>query len=399
MKKIAALQHVARAHTLKAAWNKISRGKLAKPTAERIGNDGQSLVGFSRRLDGELNVLSRDLNHNKFRFSQLDPFFIPKADGKFRVICVPTVADRVVQRALLDIIASKQAWMKNAVSYGFVSGGGVERAVGQAVKYRKLEPWVFKTDITKFFDNVSRELLKAKVQRQIRQRSVHSLLLDAIDCEIRIEKPSHENRIKKLGIREGRGVRQGMPLSPFFANLFLAEFDRQCVTQKISVLRYADDLMFFASSEERAKELKVFCNSELSKIELEIPELVAGAKSQIYAPNQAAEFLGVEVAPVEGAGYEVRLGQKQLHAIKDKLYSLGDLSELRRRNLDVTRFGNSLAARVAAYSSTYDFCANSDQLDAQLKDWRKATLVRVAQQLGIDVSALTPDGRWFLGID
>ena len=344
-------------------------------------------------------MLATGLRSGTFRFSALDPFFIPKPDGKFRVICVPTVTDRVVQRAILDAIGERQAWMKNAVSYGFVSERGVEKAVIKAIQYRKLKPWVFKTDITKFFDNVDRDLLKEKIRRQVRQRSIHPLLFDVINSEIKINKASHGLRIKKLGIKEGRGVRQGMPLSPFFANLFMADFDRECTRRKVTVLRYADDLLFFASDGDQAVEHQKFCTAELAKIGLTIPNLVDGAKSQIYGPTQVAEFLGVELAPLHANTYQVRLGQKQLDVIKDNLYTLASLSELRRRNLDISRFGNSLAARVAAYSSAYDFCSNHDQLEASLKDWSKMTLSRVAKALGIDTSKLSPDGRWFLGLD
>jgi RNA-directed DNA polymerase len=393
------LQDIARASSLKSAWIKVSGGKLNKSGALRAGFDGQSLVGFSQRLDSEVAIISNRISSQKFKFSSLDPYFIPKKDGKFRVICVPTVTDRVVQRAVLDTISKRQKWMANRISYGFVSEGGVERAAQQAIKYRKAKPWVFKTDITKFFDHVNRDLLCEKIERHVRQKSLHSLLFDAVKCEIKPRKKSHVDRIKKLDIIEGRGVRQGMPLSPFFANLFLADFDRECVKRNLSVLRYADDLIFFGSSELEAKEFQVFCATELAKIQLEIPALAEGKKTQIYEPTASAEFLGVELALAKGSTYQVQLGQKQLDAIKDKVYSLGNLSELRQRNLDISRFGNSLASRVAAYSATYEFCSNHQHLETCLHDWSKATRQKVAKGLGINLDQLSTDGRWFLGLD
>jgi len=150
------------------------------------------------------------------------------------------------------------------------------------------------------------------VARHIRQKSVHQLLFNAIDSEIRPRSPRHLERIRKLGIVEGKGVRQGMPLSPFLANLFLAEFDKTCQKRGLRVLRYADDLAFFAKSKDEALDLQAFATSELSKIELEIPELVAGAKSEVFAPEAAAEFLGVELAASGGGTYQLRLGQRQI---------------------------------------------------------------------------------------
>ena len=130
-----------------------------------------------------------------------------------------------------------------------------------------------------------------------------------------------------------------------------------------------------------------------------IPQLAENTKTQIYAPNKTAEFLGVELAPCKDNGYEVRLGQKQLDAIKSTIYDMGSLSELRRQRLDISRFGNSLNSRAASYSATYDFCCNRNQLEACLRDWIKATKTRIAISLGIELETLSDDGRWFLGLD
>lgn len=384
---------------LKAAWAKVARGKLGKPTASRAGSDGHSLQSFALRLDDELAELARRLRQGKYKFSPLDPYFVPKQDGRLRVICAPSIADRVVQRSILDSISSRQAWMKNPVSYGFVSDRGVELAAKKAVEYRKTKPWVFKTDITKFFDCVDRQLLRAKVKQQVRQTSLHPLILDAMKCEILVKHPSQAKRITKMGIHVGQGVRQGMPLSPFFANLFLADFDKACVANKLSVLRYADDLIFFGTSQAETAYFEVFCATELGKIKLIIPQLTENTKTQIYAPDEPAEFLGVELAPNDHDGYEVRLGQKQLDAIKSTIYDMGSLTELRQRRLDVSRFGNSLSSRASAYVAAYDFCCNCNQLEASLKDWTRATRMRIATALGIKLETLSDDGRWFLGLD
>jgi len=165
------------------------------------------------------------------------------------------------------------------------------------------------------------------------------------------------------------------------------------------VLRYADDLIFFGTTQAEAATFESFCATELGKIKLVIPQLTENTKTQIYAPDEAAEFLGVELALNNHNEYEVRLGQKQLEAIKSTIYEMGSLTELRQRQLDVSRFGNSLNSRVSAYVSTYDFCRNRNQLEASLKDWARATRMRIAIALGINVDTLPADGRWFLGID
>lgn len=392
------LQDIAKLPALRVAWQKISKGKLNRPTANRPGHDGKSLQSVEARLEAELRTISIELLDNRFQFSPLDPFLIPKPDGKFRVICVPTVADRITQRAILDAIQDKQAWMANPISFGFVAGGGVEKALSRAIKLRNSSPWVFKTDISKFFDKVDRNLLKAEVSRKIKQKSVHQLLYNAIDCEIKIENKNQEGNFKRIGIIPKIGVRQGMPLSPLFANLFLADFDKECIQRHIKAIRYADDLIFFANTEDEARSLQSFCKEELEKINLQIPDLVSGAKSQIYSPMEAAEFLGVEICRFKEKKYIVNIGQKQLHKIKEQINALGSLKELKNRNLNMSKFGTAIDSRIAAYSSTYEFCSNHAQLAASLDVWSLGVKQKLAKELGIDIANLTDDGKWFLGI-
>lgn len=391
------LRDVSSIAELRKAWHRISSGKLHK-SGLRTDADGTSLFNFGAALDSELFRLSYVLRSGKYTFSPLDPFFLPKGNGKFRVICVPTVADRVVQRSILSVLSAKQQWMTNPISYGFVSGGGVEKAAHKAVQHRQARPWVFKTDITKFFDHVDRHLLKEQVLKHVKQKSLHSLLFRAIECEIKPRHTSHVDRLKKLDIVEGRGVRQGMPLSPFFANLFLADFDKACVKSGRRVLRYADDLICFATSEAEARDHEAFCLNELATIKLLIPALGTDSKSQIYDPTTPAEFLGVEIAPKAAAGYEIRIANAQMSSIKNVLYQLGSIRELRKMDLDITKFGNSLSSRIAAYEAAYSFCANSGDLSQRLADWSNAIREGVAKDLGLDPLKLSSDARWFLGL-
>lgn len=392
------LEDAIKPSALKKAWGKVSQAKLGKPSASRPGSDGHSLRSFALRLDDEIASISLRLRQGKYKFSSLDPHFVPKPDGKVRVICSPVISDRVVQRSILDVISRRQAWISNPVSYGFVFEKSVEKAAKKAIDHRTIKPWVFKTDITKFFDCIDRVELRKKVAQQVRQKSLHPLILSAIDCEIAVNNESQATRIKKQGIHPGRGVRQGMPLSPFFANLYLAAFDKACVAKGITALRYADDLIFFAASEEEALSLGDFCQDELAKIGLSIPGISAEGKTQIYAPHENAEFLGVELRLNDEGRYVVAVSQKQLDFIKSSIYEMGSLSDLRKRGLDVTRFGNSLAARCASYSATYEYCDNSQQLDASLVDWVRATKAKIAIALGINPAKLSSDGQWFLGL-
>lgn len=82
----------------------------------------------------------------------------------------------------------------NNVSYGFIKNRSVKKAAKNACKLRNKHPWAYKTDITQFFDSISRDTLKNTIKKAIPQRSLHHLLLSAIDCEIH---ETNKDRIKK----------------------------------------------------------------------------------------------------------------------------------------------------------------------------------------------------------
>ena len=207
---------------------------------------------------------------------------------------MPTVRDRIVQRALLDYLTQKYGnRLANRISFGFVKNRTVQQAAKIACSLRLVHPWVFKTDITAFFDQIDRSVLAAAIKRIIRDRSLHKLLIEALSLEISPPSDSVARRISKLGIKKGRGVRQGMPLSPFFANLILQPFDNAVVQANFPAVRYADDLVFFAPNEQKCYEIHSFCRTELGKLTLEIPDISPDSKSCIYPPETPAEFLGL----------------------------------------------------------------------------------------------------------
>lgn len=397
MPKIA-IQAIASPQALRTALKRVVRGKHSGPAAQIAGTDGDSIASFLAHAESRLATITKQLLRGEYRFSSLRPIFVPKKNGKKRLICIPTVADRVVQRALLDYLTPKSGWLSNGISHGFVPDLGVPDAVALAVKYRTNHPWVYKTDITSFFDRIDRELLKARVRARVRHRSLHELLDMAMACEIETSRRSTERDIKILGIRAGRGVRQGMPLSPYFANLLLDGFDRACAAAGHLAIRYADDLIFFAHTKDQALALDEFCRFELAKLQLELPTLDGESKTRIYAPEEAAEFLGVDLRRSQAGGYEIAISPEQMRHVKERIYTYGNLRELRSLGLDITKFGSSLRTAVDTYAATYSYCCNAADLRNHLEAWRSEALRRVFRELGLKTEAMSEDQRWFLSL-
>lgn len=324
---------------------------------------------------------------------------MPKANGKLRLICVPTVVDRIVQRALLDFLSIKyDHLLANSINYGFIRGRTVEAAARRAISLREKHPWIYKTDITSFFDRISRPELVSRMGHVIRERSLHPLLKAAVSCEVATERKTIANRIKALGIAEGMGVRQGMPLSPFFANVVLQLFDAAIYNGGYRAVRYADDLIFFCDSEQECIKTDAFCRNELEKLGLSIPTVESGTKSIICEPEHTAEFLGLGLCYHNGK-HVLRVLPKQIEAIRKELLQLSSISELLARSITLGNLQQAIRSRVSGYRSAYEACTNADELDNALDSLQQLILRRVYRDgIKIDLASLSAEARTFLGL-
>jgi RNA-directed DNA polymerase len=393
-----AIRQIATYSALEAAWRYLLAN--ARPASRNTrGVDNVSINDFAVDHKYRLRVLARDLAAGEFVFSPLRPHLIPKANGKDRLICVPTVRDRVVQRALLDLLTRKYlARISNAISYGFVRNRRVQDAAVLACQHRKLLPWVFKTDITSFFDKIQRKQLMAETARFVRLRSLHKLLGQAANCEIGPTSGSAGSRITKLGIEVGLGVRQGMPLSPFFANVMLDKFDRAVIAAGYTAIRYADDLIFFAASETACHEIHAFCKQRLGEIGLSVPDIAAKSKSEIYPPGAPAEFLGLGLCEQHGH-YVLKLMPSQIEKIKNELMHLSSIPELLGRKITLANLASNIQNRTAGYLNAYDGCSNAEELENEFADLTQKVLRKLyGEGLKIDLQTLTQEKRTFLGL-
>ena len=395
MGRVSALARIASLPALNAAFSHIYSNSSGK-SKHTSGVDHQTLNDFHNQKDSLLRQLSIDLMGKKFSFSKLSPHFIQKSNGKYRVICVPTVRDRVVQRALLDYLSTKyEAKLNNQISYGFLRGKGVQQAAEQSCRLRKSKPWVFKTDIAAFFDRVPRDLLKERLRKLVLEPSLLPLLESVIDSEIFINSKTTEKRIAALGIEVGIGIRQGMPMSPFFSNVMLNRFDKAIVQMGYAAVRYADDLIFFGVSESECKAIHLFCEKNLTIEGLTIPPLGDKSKSQIYSEGATAEFLGLGLIRCADKSYSLVVTKEQAIHIRTELFKLTDLEHLHKQNIDFFKFGYSLNSRIGGYVNAYSMCSNLKEFEDKLESIRLRIYSTVLSNLGIVPASLTPAAKRF----
>jgi group II intron reverse transcriptase/maturase len=381
------------------AWRTMLRRSTPRSRLSS-GVDDQRIVDFDHNYSGNCRELARAIRSpDGYRFSALRPHFIPKAGGKTRVICVPTVRDRVVQRAVTDFLSNgDRCGLENSVSFGFIPGRSVEQAVRVACRLRVTHRWAYKTDITSFFDAIERDVLADAVRRHVRDRSLHPLLLAAAECEIEVSNRTQSERLRQAGIRSGRGVRQGMPLSPFFANLVLRRFDRTIERAGVRMVRYADDLICLADSEAECMVVHERVRAALHEERLTVPE-PGGGKTQVYSPEQAAEFLGLSLRP-ESGGYVLEVSAEQTAKIRQRIVDFADIPQLMRAGLNLGGFFRRLDGTLAGYGGAYAFASNAAHLEKVLSTARHDAVERLFEkELGIPLASLTAEKRRFIGVD
>src|SRR5260221_2759161 len=269
------------------------------------GVDGMTPRNFHDNLDRQLRLLRAEIG-DSYGYSPLRAIPIEKKNSdKKRLICIPTVSDRLVQRAVLKKIEDRAAQLGivNDVSFGFVKGTiggtkGVHAARNAAVSHRQLRPWAFKADISAFFDSIQRKDLVDRFDASFKLRSLRPLVRAAIECEVDDTNPTIRRILLENKISKGKGLRQGTPLSPILSNFVLRDFDQAFGQHGYQLVRYADDLVVFSETEEECRRVQELTIVELEKLGLSVSK----DKTMICAPPKAVEFLGMELGLKAGSG-------------------------------------------------------------------------------------------------
>jgi RNA-directed DNA polymerase len=388
----------------KAVLSKVwAESRDSTTRAGRPGIDKEAARQFGSNLDSNLAHIARQLGNGTYGFSKLRVVFVPKPDSdRERVICIPTVRDRLVQRAIGEHIRSRSLFpIYNNSSFGFIKGLGPHDAIERTLQLREAYPWCLKTDIQSFFDKIGRPRLRAQVKKYLRGSSLEVLVLRIVDCEVKLISKNRE-QLRRHGLTPGLGIRQGMPLSPLLANLALVDFDKEVEGRGIEMVRYADDLALFFRNKEDALDGRKYIKLLLKTFELSIPEFGEDSKTKIISRSDPLEFLGREIVHLGRINsFVARVSQRQIDKIKTKLMRefsfdkrLEDKSNLQDTVVELSR-------SIAAYLGIYRDAHNYRNLENELKGLRQSILTGIFRDLfGYEcLQALSREGMKFLGIE
>jgi RNA-directed DNA polymerase len=205
---------------------------------------------------------------------------IPKPQGGVRTLGIPTLVDRLIQQALLQVLQPLCEPTFSDSSYGFRPGRSAQQAVLKAQQYvLEGRSWVVDIDLEKFFDRVNHDILMSRVARVVGDERVLKLIRRYLEAGL-----------MRDGLVSARieGTPQGGPLSPLLSNLLLTDLDRELERRGLAFCRYADDSNVYVRSKTAAEHAMARLTSFLEgKLKLRIN----AAKSAVARPWER-KFLG-----------------------------------------------------------------------------------------------------------
>jgi RNA-directed DNA polymerase len=289
-KKNSALEQLRSTNNLLRAWKTIS-----KRNARSHGLDKVSIEEFRENLHSHLNKIREQLRDGSYKFTPARGWLAPKPGSPGRPIKIPAVRDRVVLKAIAQLIDHRFDDYNLPCSFGYVKHLGVRDAVARVQQLAKDgNTVVLEADIHRFFDEVNTPLLFPKFIRRVGRRSLNPLIQDALRVEVG-NLDSFSDVEKQLFPAADSGIPQGGVLSPILANFYLYPFDKAMTDSGFNLVRYADDFVVMCRTDEEALAAYNVAKSVLEgQLKLRLHVLgEQGSKTRIVKFNQGLKFLGV----------------------------------------------------------------------------------------------------------
>ena len=231
--------------------------KRVKANKGAAGADGMSVSELPEHLRHNWPELKAQLLSGSYQPSPVRRVTIPKPGGGERLLGIPTVVDRFIQQAMMQVLQARWDASFSDSSYGFRPGRSAHQAVKQAHEYiRAGYHWVVDLDLEKFFDRVNHDVLMNRIAKRVSDKRMLSLIrrfLNAGVMEAGLVRPVTE------------GTPQGGPLSPLLSNLLLDDFDKELEKRGLKFARYADDCNVYVKSERAGNRVMAGLTHWLSR--------------------------------------------------------------------------------------------------------------------------------------
>jgi RNA-directed DNA polymerase len=389
----ALLQAALTTENLRRALKRVRANKGA------AGVDGLDINQTSRHLANAWPGIREQLLSGTYRPSPVRRVTIPKSDGGERELGIPTVTDRLIQQALLQVLQPILDPTFSEHSYGFRPGRRAQDAVLAAQSYVQSGlRVVVDVDLSKFFDRVNHDILIDRLTKRIDDAGV-----------IRLVRAYLNSGIMEHGVVQSRheGTPQGGPLSPLLANVMLDEVDKELERRGHRFARYADDANVYVRSVRAGRRVMALLQHCYAKLHLVVNESKSAVDSVF-----GRKFLGYSLWVARGGEVKRKVAETPLKTFKQRIRELTCRSGGRSMSEVVQRLrsymlgwkGYFQLAQTPKVWRTLDEWLRHRLRAIQLKHWKRGTtmyreLLKLGAAPSVAKQVAANSRRWWRNSD
>ncbi|HLX13689.1 MAG TPA: group II intron reverse transcriptase/maturase [Bradyrhizobium sp.] len=347
------MEAVVEGENLKKALAQVKRNKGA------AGIDGMNVGDLLAHLKEHWPTIRAQLLEGTYKPQPVRRVEIPKASGGTRPLGIPTVLDRFIQQAVMQVLQADWDETFSETSFGFRPGRSAHQAVERAQTYiASGHAIVVDIDLEKFFDRVNHDILMGLVAKRVADKRILKLIrgyLTAGAMEGGLVSPTEQ------------GTPQGGPLSPLLSNLMLDVLDKELEKRGHRFVRYADDCNIYVRSQRAGERVMTGIEKFLAKrLKLKINK----AKSAVAKPS-VRKFLSFSFT--SGKEPRRRIAPQALARFKAKVREL----TRRTRGRSLSQIVRELSTYLIGWRSYFGFCQTPSVLRA-LDEWIRRRLRAIA---------------------
>ncbi len=274
------------------------------------GVDGVTVDELEEYLKHHLNEIKEQIRNRKYKPNPVKRVYIPKDNGDKRALGIPTVIDRVIQQAIVQVLTPVYEEQFSETSYGFRPKRSCEMAVVKALEYfNDGYDWIVDIDLEKFFDTVCHDKLISIIMKTVHDGELVSLIRKFLVSGVMENGVVSPTKV---------GTPQGGNLSPLLSNIMLNELDKELEKRGLNFVRYADDCIIMVKSEKAANRVM---ESIVKFIGKKLGLKVNATKSKVDRPR-GIKYLGYGFYQNKGGTWKPKPHLKSIQKFKRKLKQL-----------------------------------------------------------------------------
>lgn len=326
------------------------------------GIDGITVDNAFDYIKENWTRIEEEIRTRKYKPTPVKRIVIPKPNGRKRNLGVPSVMDRIIQQAMVQVLSPICEVYFSENSYGFRPGRSCEMAIMKLLEYfNEGFIWIVDIDLEKFFDNVPQDKLMSYAHEIINDGDVESLIRRYLQAGV-MENGAYQET--------NEGTVQGNPISPLLSNIMLNKLDKELEARNLRFTRYADDVVIVTKSKASANRVM---HSITKWIERKLGLKVNATKTKITTPTKL-KYLGFGFYYNNAQkAYKSRPHQESIQSFKRKLKQL----TIRKYSMTVSDRIRQLNQKIRGWVNYFSICdmkTAMKEIDAHLRTRLRAII-------------------------